>query len=304
MNHAAINPSAETPIPILVVGLNRSGTKWLSNILCNHPDVAGAQSERAQGILETNMFHRMQEKFDLRSADDYVGFIELWSRTEFFRIIGEDITFLYGLEPRPLSFVRIFELVMQRYAERAGAKYWLQKCGPERAIQIVPALDHPKIVTISRDTVAVGSSLRQMNYNRYLEFSLLKGIPGLARAEKLLNLLSKQYPIISTTYEALANDSAAAIAQICRQLDLPFSNSLLDVRYSPNTSFRTGRSAPLTRAHTRLLRMTATCFRTLPVWLLDRMLKVSRKQRIPLRFVAGTFGDLKDRLADRHDYYT
>lgn len=66
-----------TITPIFIVGTNRSGTKWLSNILAKHPDVAAVQTERTQGIVETNMFHSLRIKFpDLRRPDDFVGLID------------------------------------------------------------------------------------------------------------------------------------------------------------------------------------------------------------------------------------
>lgn len=289
--------------PILVVGLNRSGTKWLSNILCNHPDIAGVQSERARGILETNMFHRMQEKFDLRAADDYLGFVELWSKTELFKSSGEDRQFLYQLNPRPLSFIRIFDIVMERYAERRKASFWLQKCDPDRALEVIPVLNSPRIVIIGRETIAVGRSMQQMNRNRGARFSLLKSIPSIVRAEKLLAKISNRYSVIETTYESLKKDPSATISRICKQLGLTFSDSMLDVRYNPNTSFRDGLPEPLSPTYIATLRLVVGGSRALPVWVLSRILKMPWRHRIPLRFVSGTFGDRKNRLADQTDYY-
>ena len=124
------------------------------------------------------------------------GFIEVWSRTEFFQHLGEDTDFLYGLNPRPLSFITLFDLVMRRYAERRGATHWLQKCDPERALEVIPRLENPKVVIIKRDTIAVAESLRQMNRNRGLQFSLLKSIPGIVRTEKLLLLVAKRVRVV------------------------------------------------------------------------------------------------------------
>lgn len=297
------NTQLASVTPILVVGLNRSGTKWLSNILCNHSNVAGIQSERARGILETNMFHRMQAKFDLRSADDYVGFIELWSRTEFFQYIGEDIDFLYGLNPRPLSFITLFGLVMQRYAERSGATHWLQKCDPERALVVIPKLGNPKVVIIKRDTIAVAESLRQMNRNRGHQFSLLKSIPAIARAEKLLLRVEKRARVVAVTYENLLKDPVSTTESVCEQLGLDFSESLLDVRFRRNTSFQNARPAPISPVYEHFLRLTAACSSMLPLGFLDWALRIREFDRRPVRFVQGTFGGLKDRLSDRRDYY-
>jgi len=300
LGHDGLRPSVT---PILVVGLNRSGTKWMSNILCNHSAVAGIQSDRSNGVLETNMFHRMQCKFDLRSADDYVGFIELWSRTEFFRQSGENIDFLYNLKPRPLSFIILFDLFMRRHAERVGASHWLQKCDPERALEVIPYLENPKVITIRRDTISTARSLYQMNKNRNLQFSLLKSIPGISRLEKLLHYVEKQPGVVSVTYESLRQNPVSTVESVCRRLGLEFTESLLDVRFRPNTSFRGVRPEPINTTYERLLRSVNACCRRLPLGMLNLILRKGMFIYPPVRFVQGTFGQLKDRLADRHDYY-
>ena len=303
MLHSNVDSRSQRPRPILVVGLIRSGTKWLSNILCNHESIAGIQSERAGGILETNMFHRMQGKFDLRSSDDYIGFVELWRSTEFIRISGVDLDFCYALEPRPLSFVALFQSVMESYAASIGARYWLQKCGPERALDVIPQIGEPKIVTIRRDTIAVVRSMRHMTRNRDLEFSLLKSIPGVAREEKLLQKLESNYDVIPVKYEDLKRDPESIIRSVCGNLDLKYSETLLRVPFAPNTSFARNRPAPLHPVYVRCLRLAAAFSRCLPMPLLNSVLRI-RPRKPPIRFVAGTFGDMKNRLADPRDYFS
>ena len=120
--HEGLNVQMTTPI--IVVGMNRSGTKWVSNILCNHEDVIGVQSERHFGILETNMFGTMQDKFDLSSPEDYVGFLEMWSKTEFFRRTDIDKQMFYELAPRPrcdrLSLSLVFHRSIQSSSEESA----------------------------------------------------------------------------------------------------------------------------------------------------------------------------------------
>jgi hypothetical protein len=245
----------------------------------------------------------MQAKFDLRSADDYVGFIEVWSRTEFFRRLGEDVAFLYGLNPRPMSFIALFDVVMQRYAVRRRATHWLQKCDPERALQVVRAIQRTKVVIINRDTISVLSSLRQMNYSRGLKLSLAKSLPGIVRAEKMLRLVEKRTAAISVAYERLKEDQVCTVRAVCTHLGLEFQESMLDAQFLPNTSFRGAPAPKLRSTHISALRVASACCSVLPLWLLNLGLR-TRYDREPVRFVSGTFGDLKDRLADRRDYYT
>jgi len=290
--------------PILVVGHIRSGTKWLSNILCNHPIIAGVQSARARGILETNMFHRMQAKFDLRSTDDYIGFIEVWGKTEFIHEAGTNINELYTLDPRPLCFVRLFEAVMIEYARRKDARYWLQKCDAERALEILPKLtiEKPKIVVIRRQLHSVLESVRHMTRNRDRQFSTLKAVPGIARMEKLTRRLERDFDVVSVHYEELKDNPAATVRSICDSLELEYSDSLLEIPFAKNTSFSNSRPERLSAGRVRLLDTASIVSQSLPIWLLDLLLRIKKINRPPLTFVSGTFGDLKNQLADRRDY--
>ena len=113
--------------PVLVIGMDRSGTKWLSNILCNHYDIIGIQYEKAYGILETNMFGIMQKRFgDISALENYIGFIELWAQTNFFRISGIEKSFFYNLNYKP-SVLELFEILMNELAKRQKKEFWLQK---------------------------------------------------------------------------------------------------------------------------------------------------------------------------------
>jgi hypothetical protein len=98
---------------IIVIGMNRSGTKWISNLISNHPDVVSLQYERGGGILETNMFTNFPHSFgDLRFPDNYVGLIELWSKTDFFQCAGMDKDFFYSIEKRPTNYFELFQILM------------------------------------------------------------------------------------------------------------------------------------------------------------------------------------------------
>ncbi len=280
----------------------RSGTKWLSNILCNHPKIAGIQSTRARGILETNMFHRMQAKFDLRSADEYIGFIEMWKSTEFFRLTNLDASYLYELNPRPLSFVSLFEHVMESYAGSQRAEFWLQKCDPERALEVIPVINRPRVITIRRDIISVVQSLRNISRNRHHDFSLVKAIPGIARAERLLSKVEKSFNALPIEYEQLKANPETTVRSICDHLGINYCPSMLQMRYDANTSFSKERPAPLGQSYRAILRATHALSKLVPLWFLDRMLRIDKPQPPSVSLVAGSFGDLKDRLKDRRDY--
>jgi hypothetical protein len=289
--------------PILVVGHIRSGTKWLSNLLCNHPQIAGVQSERTGGIVETNMFHRMQTKFDLRAADDYVGFIELWRHTEFVRASGLDVSFLYDLDPRPRTFTQIFATVMERYASLSQSAYWLQKCGPDIAEWLKDDLRAPKLVLIARDELAVARSIRHMSRNRHGQFSLLKALPEIVHSQRRTRRLAASPDSVLVTYEELKKNTAASLEKICDFLELDFDPAMLEVPFSRNTSFSAGSAAATRPSDSRLEAATVAALRALPMAVLRQVLSLKKPKSLPRPFVSGTFSSMKEKLADRKDYY-
>ncbi|MDZ7775696.1 MAG: sulfotransferase [Bacteroidales bacterium] len=112
--------------PIFVIGKNRSGTKWLSNILSRSNEIVSLQREEDYGINETNIFYQFPKIFgNLNSYNNYIPFIECFAQTNIFKLTGLDKQFLYRLEDR--NYNEIFKSVMNQYAFNKGKKIWLQK---------------------------------------------------------------------------------------------------------------------------------------------------------------------------------
>ena len=117
--------------PIIVIGMHRSGTKWLSNILCNHPEIIGLQRDRVReegasgGAMESNVLGRIQGMFgDLSRPDDYIGLIEFWSQTDLFKLSAADKELFYQLKPRPRSYYEVFRVLMDDLATRHQKRFW------------------------------------------------------------------------------------------------------------------------------------------------------------------------------------
>jgi len=82
---------------IFVIGKNRSGTKWLSNTIANHQKIACIQRPGAGGILETNIINRMPNIFGtLKKDNNFIGFIECFSQTNYFKLLHVEKEELYN----------------------------------------------------------------------------------------------------------------------------------------------------------------------------------------------------------------
>lgn len=302
-----VSDSAEqktAPKPIIVVGANRSGTKWLSNILCNHSQIVGMQSQRARGILETNEFHRLRTKFDIRFADDYIGLLQIWQRTEFFQLTGESLEYLYQLSPRPKSILELFRLVMDRYAERQSARFWCQKTDPQTALEIAATLPDARYVLIRRDPVDVLESTHKMNQDVGISLSRMRAMVGIARHHMMLSRLQQQTDAVVLSYERLQESPASVTAQVCRDLGLSMEQGMERVSFSPNSSF--ANQPQLVKAAKasdyRQLKLIYKLATLMPLHMLNHLMSDRRRSSVPLQLVSGTFGPLKDSLADSRDY--
>lgn len=289
---------SHTPTPIFVLGMNRSGTKWLSNRLANHPDVCAVQAEEYGGILETNLFNIIPHKFDFTSEDDYAALIALWSQTDFVRRTGVDVRPFVTLQPSLRTPAALFGALMDAYAQRRGTPFWLQKVGPDCAPYVAEQFPHARLVIILRDLLDTVHSTRQLSCNVGQPESLMSATFGYVLWEKHLRRTARRHAALVVHYEQLRRDPPGVMEQVCRHVGLPWDESLLHDSFEPNTSF-SGPAAP----RTPLPPSTRLGLRTL-AWLLHRVpcagLQWCSRWRPYARqikpFVPGTFATLRREL--------
>lgn len=293
------SPTAATPI--LVVGMNRSGTKWLSNILCNHSSVFGALADRHTGIIETNLFGKMQNLLgEIDRIEHFVAFVEMWTQTDFFSATGIEKEFVYRAAHRPpRSILSVFCLVMNEAARRRGARYWLQKTSPAEGLEVLPQIREAKVVTIQRGlvpTLESGSKLRQDRGERE---PLIKSAATYAHEARLLRRISREFGAVHVDYESLRREPALEIRRVCEAIGLDFQPQMLESRFRPNTSFRATerRDSVLGPSKVRLARCVAALVTASPLPLTTWVRQGLAKRRAVL--VTGTFSAIVERYALR-----
>jgi len=196
--------------PIIVVGKNRSGTKWLSNLLANHSRVAAVQSELHNGVLETNFFGVMQETFgDVRRVENYIAMVEAWAHTDFFKASGCDKTLLYTSRPRPRSYAEVFDLIMEDMARREGASHWLQKTSPLQAESVVDSFPRCRVVVITRELIPTLESSITLARTLGTDASAARATFRFVLEQRLLDRITASRPVVMATYEELKADSEA-----------------------------------------------------------------------------------------------
>lgn len=289
--------------PIILVGLARSGTKWVSNIIASHEDVVAVQSTTAGGILETDMFEGLRDKFDLGFPTDYIGLIELWSRTEFFRLAGGDPEKFYRLDPRPRSPFAVFDLLMSDFARRHRCGHWLQKTSPLNALDVLDYFRSAKVVVVRRDLLD--------NVRSALALRARHGVPPrpawttchIVYQRKLLDRICSRYRAVEIRYEDLKADPEREKARLFAELGLAPPKNPKTASFPRNTSFASEnqREQILSGREAALVKSVAAIVGALPLPVISAVIalrRVFRRPR-PRPLVSGSFGEVEDRLVDR-----
>jgi hypothetical protein len=265
-----------TSTPIFVVGKHRSGTTWLANQLCEHPLIAGVRHEHHHGIHESAFFSRVYGRYGhLSYKPNFIEFIEATFMSDIFQLLGADKDELYALWPT--SYEEVFRVLMDHYAARQHARYWLDKT-PEHTLlidQIANIYPDAKFIAIIRDAEAVMAS----TVGRYDEDKLrhkkrllvATTMSWLHSNKTIRSFAERSDRIFVTRYETLKARPEETYREICTFLGIAFDPAMLRQSYNPNTTFRAGveRSSVLSEQERRLVQLTGRLGNLLPKRAMD-----------------------------------
>lgn len=269
------------PKPIFVLGKHRSGTTWLGNQLCGHPLIAGVTHEHHDGIHESAYFSRIYGRYgDLKYKQNFVEFVEAMCESDIFRLLGADKAALYALWPT--TYEGVLRTLMDRYAQKKGAHYWLDKT-PEHTMiveKIAALYPDAKFIAIIRNVEDVLASTvgrygsEKMQHKRRLLF--LTTLSWLHSNKTVQHFARTSDRIFLIRYETLKNDPEGVCRELCDFLGLPFDPDMLKQAYTPNTTFRAGvnRSSILSSQDKTLVRLTASLGSFIPKVVMDVVRRV------------------------------
>ncbi len=282
---------------IILIGQNRSGTKWLSNILSNHDDIISVRYERGGGIQETNMFDMFPMAFgDLSYTDNYIALIECWSNTDFFKIAKADKELFYRLQPRPVNYFEIFKILMDDLAVRNKKKLWLQKTGPKNGMNCLRNYSDGHFIVIKRNISDTLRSNIQLRLNRGdKKKRIIKEVFFYCYHEKLLNEILKNRSVVFVSYGDLKKNPEGEVSRICNLIGLEYDKRMLDVPFYKNTSFKSDseRRKSLNENDMKQIKWISSLFKVLPLFCYSFTHNLL-KSKTP-RIFPGTFGYIKDK---------
>ncbi len=228
---------------IFVIGRNRSGTKWLSNILANHIDIAAVQRKGAGGIIESNILTRYPQHFNLFEVEERTAFEILFKTSNFHKCSGINGEVL--ISGNYNSYYDFFTQYMNEIAIGRGSRFWLQKTSSDQLPNITREFPAAKILIIQRrnifdnllSTISNASGEKVMPAIIPLK-EMLISILGYWRYSKIENKYSKSSNVFVLTYEDLKSDNQKTMTSVCEFLNIPFQEEMLQQVYAPNTSYK------------------------------------------------------------------
>jgi uncharacterized short protein YbdD (DUF466 family) len=291
--------------PIFIVGWRRTGTTLLTNLICQNSNVACVQGHipgSMSGVAESAYFSHLAGKFgSLENHNNLILFIEMFCNSTYFELSGLEKDFLY--KERPSSYDGLFRLVMDRFSEKKGTDFWLEKT-PAHSLHLEEIYRYyrdSKFVAIKRDILKqIQSSMKLREINKISDvkgqkriFNIVKRIFNYHAAYKHIEHFRTNHPnrIITTTYEDLISSRKEAITAICEFLELEFQENMLESKYRPNTSFSSEaeRKQVLSPMEVKIIRKLSFFFNLLPYSLYRMIHLLKRKiegQKLPSWFFA------------------
>lgn len=276
-----------TATPVLVVGINRSGTKWLSNEIAAHPGIASIQAEIHGGIVESNLLTEYGRGFDLASDSEYRRFLEFWQRTHFFHLAQGDVRWFRSLERRPANSVEALRLLMEAHATRQGVGFWVQKVAPRDSEATLDILPDARVVVIKRSHIDTVRSKVRLDAGHGIRASpLWGGMSQGVQTRKLDRILARQN-VKLVRYESLLSERSKTMDDVFRFIGLEPAD--VSSNFRPNTSFANDedRSLTLGKYGEAVVYAAVGLCRILPLALLESMQRVFTRGR--QKIISGTF---------------
>ncbi|MCC5808685.1 MAG: sulfotransferase [Opitutales bacterium] len=290
---------------IFVIGKNRSGTKWLANLLANHPKVAALQREGAGGILEVNELAIARKVFGPAEVEEnFLGFLACFLKSNAFKVSGlrEESFF----EKRHSSYAEFFGGFMDAFAAESGKDTWVQKTSSFSLSEVLKSFPEAKIIVIQRmsvaDNVASTLALSWQYEHGSKGKNLFKEVWSYVHHRKLEEVHRGNPNVRFTSFENLKADKDAVCRNVCSFLDLEFEEEMLQDAYAKNTSFsgEVKKDHVLSPFDKRLVTILFSVVRWFPLVLFNRLRNIRlclRKGRLGKRsFQRHTFSIFKEEI--------
>ena len=283
--------------PIFIAGKNRSGTKWLTNIIANNNNVYAVQRQGAGGILESNTLTTVPKIFgSIQITEHYLAFLSFFLKSNFWKVLDIQKNIFYNKKFN--DYYSFFRYLMDYKSNEINKDYWVQKIDSFYLNNIIESFPDAKIIIIRRswkDNILSSLTLKKKNYG-------IKGLSEIIRQtfsyqmhKKLENSLKGQKNVEFITYEMLKQNPEKSVSRICDFLEVEYSSSMLDMKYLKNSSYNTRDERKQVNYPSLiiLIRIFNTLFSLFPQvvykWILNYLKSFTLLRSNTRRFILKTF---------------
>jgi hypothetical protein len=268
-----------SPVPIFVLGLQRSGTTWVANMLGAHSQVACVESEDHHGVHESVFFSHFARAYgDLGDDGNFHRFATDFAASDYYVLTGIEEGWLWRRRPR--SYAAAFRDLMEEMARRQGARFWIEKSPHHTLLCRQLARDFPdaRFVCVVRESSSRVRSLlwgvrrKPPSYPQRTGFLLMACASNDFYSRTLERFTLECNRSILVRYEDLVHDAEGNMRRIADFVGVPFDAAMLEPRFAPNSSFRSAqeRDRALGAVDRGLIRGFAMVLRLVPLPLLGR----------------------------------
>jgi len=229
--------------PLFVVSMWRSGSSLLYALLNKHQQV-GLMYE-ADLMLLRSVFLKP------RGNRDWARRWQFWNQT-FTRHAMDAETF----QSKGSDFADAFESAHGEFARRKGASIWGDKSPNyyDRLREISEVFPDARFIIVWRDPLSTANSILRaaQSGNSYFSRrgSVLRGLVGCGVFKEQTDWLrSNRKPVLEVSYEDLVSDTAAVMREVCRFLEIEYSDDLAKLEGADRTAIYGGQHHSLVKGN-------------------------------------------------------
>jgi len=200
--------------------------------------------------------------------------LEVVSASDYFRLTNVRKEYIASLYPT--TYVDFFRTVMDAFARRREAQFWLEKSPShtKEALWIANAYPDAQFVGIIRDVADVVASSLRLNRStlatdgRSRLLALCRVVVGWTYYKKCIEKLRRQYPSRTTLvqYEDFRTRTGHVLQHVCDFLGVEYEQEMTVHPYARNSSFSNDetRAASITNSERMCIRRLAEILVALP----------------------------------------
>lgn len=231
--------------PVFVLGLQRSGTTWIANLLASSDAVAAVAAEEHQGVHESIFFSHFATAFGpFEDAEARARFRAAFAASDYFLLSGLPEAALDQAIAQATDHAGVFAAIMDALAARDGCAFWLEK-SPHHTLlaeQLARRFPKARFVCVTRTSPGLVAS-RLAAYGRTPPRGLKRGADILRGAlvnafyvRRLRRFAAGCDRALLLRYEDFVADEGDGRRKLCRFLGPGITPGTMESRFAPNSS--------------------------------------------------------------------